>query len=106
MKQKSLLRIVVAGALAMGTVAAPVIARANCLTDNIDDLPSLASRRFTMTIVSDNGGWVSYLPGLLFRDTATSGEGIGPFGQFFSDRFNGNQHFAANATDTMSFTAH
>jgi len=100
--------MIVAGTIGIGAIAAPAIARADCLTDNIDTLGDhgvFVARRMTMSLVTDGGGWVSYSRGLLLPNDATSGR-TGFIAQVFSDRFSGNQPFSANASDQMIVVVH
>ena len=105
MKRELLPRIAAALLMAVGAIATPAIARADCLTENLNNLPGLffSGRNFKLMLVSDSGGWVSYSLGRFRRATSTSG--ISTVQQYFSDRVNANSPFSVLAPDQMTVTA-
>ena len=96
MLQKTLLRAALGFLFTVCAVAIPKAASANCLTDNLDSLPTDYGRKFTLTKVIGGGSWVSWSKGL----TLNAGTSSYNFSTEYSDRFNGSQNFNFGSVDS------
>ena len=97
MLRKSLLRAALGCLFVVCAVAIPKAASANCLTDNLNSLPTDYGRKFTLTIVIGGGSWVSWSKGL----TVHAGTSSYNMSEYYSDRLNGSQMFYVGSADSQ-----
>jgi len=86
---------------ATSAIVIPAAAKADCLTDNLNGLPTDYGRKFTMTIVTGGGSWVSWSPGVMVH----AGNASYSMNQYFSDRLSGSQMFNVGAPDSHTITS-
>jgi hypothetical protein len=101
MLRKSLLRAALGILFVACAIAIPKAASANCLTDNLNSLPTDYGRQFTLTIVIGGGSWVSYSSGT----TTNAGTASYNMNQTFSNRYTSSQNFDVGQADSIKFSS-